>query len=513
MVEAVAINANYIAISAPADAAAVDTGSVHIYDRATGNLLHSVNNPNANNEDSFGNDIAMDGDYLVVGAKLTDVGAQSEAGLAYVYDLSSGDLLYTLSSPSVQGSSRFGDHVAVNGDYALIGSGNEVAIFEVSTGTHLHTIKGTFGNGKNMAIEGNEIIIGSSTNAYIYQIDFGDADTLVGGDGDDQLFGFFGDDQLIGGAGNDTLTGGAGADRFVLDMDQDIITDFKISEGDILDVSNLLVGYVRGVSDINDFVQFAIAGGNDYDVLIRSNGSGVFWDTVARITSTDGAPNATTLESNGQLDGTIGSIYYTPTVETNAGVTVVEGASVTITNAMLASSDFDSTDANLTYILNTELSEGQLELTTNPGVAITSFTQDDVDNNRVVLVHDGGESLSDSLDLTVTDGTTGERITFNVTVTPVDDAPTLDTNAGVTVVEGSTTTITTAMLDTSDVDTADANIDYTVTSAPADGQLELTTNVGVAITTFTQDDLNNNRVVYVHGGPVDAADSFDFTVS
>ncbi len=103
--------------------------------------------------------------------------------------------------------------------------------------------------------------------------------------------------------------------------------------------------------------------------------------------------------------------------------------------------------------------------------------------------------------------------TFSITVTAVNDAPSLDTNAGVTVAEGSTTTITTAMLDTSDVDTTDPNIDYTLTGALSNGQLELTTNVGVAITSFTQDDLNNNRVVYVHDGSETTTDSFDFTVS
>ncbi len=44
---------------------------------------------------------------------------------------------------------------------------------------------------------------------------------------------------------------------------------------------------------------------------------------------------------------------------------------------------------------------------------------------------------------------------------PPINPPSLDTNAGVTVAEGSTTTITTAMLDSSDVDTTDPNFDYT----------------------------------------------------
>jgi surface adhesion protein len=82
----------------------------------------------------------------------------------------------------------------------------------------------------------------------------GGNDKLIGGDGDDILFGQGGNDTLeggkgndilIGGSGDDTLTGGAGADTFVWlkgDTGTDTITDFKHSEGDKLDLSDLLQG-------------------------------------------------------------------------------------------------------------------------------------------------------------------------------------------------------------------------------------------------------------------------------
>ena len=43
-----------------------------------------------------------------------------------------------------------------------------------------------------------------------------EADTLIGGDGNDRLEGLEGDDVLIGGGGSDRLVGADGADRFVL---------------------------------------------------------------------------------------------------------------------------------------------------------------------------------------------------------------------------------------------------------------------------------------------------------
>ncbi|MGR6619855.1 tandem-95 repeat protein [Pseudomonas rhodesiae] len=100
--------------------------------------------------------------------------------------------------------------------------------------------------------------IGALANASnIYGTNDG-GDTLIGNAGNDILFGQGGNDTLSGGAGNDILVGGKGndiltgggqADTFVwLKGDTntgtgvDTITDFKHSEGDKLDLSDLLQG-------------------------------------------------------------------------------------------------------------------------------------------------------------------------------------------------------------------------------------------------------------------------------
>ncbi|MDN3679078.1 cadherin-like domain-containing protein, partial [Vibrio tapetis subsp. quintayensis] len=69
-------------------------------------------------------------------------------------------------------------------------------------------------------------------------------DTLVGTGFDDILLGGDGEDILTGGLGNDILTGGDDADIFKwvagdLDGSTDRITDFSISEGDKVDLSDL----------------------------------------------------------------------------------------------------------------------------------------------------------------------------------------------------------------------------------------------------------------------------------
>jgi Ca2+-binding RTX toxin-like protein/chemotaxis receptor (MCP) glutamine deamidase CheD len=105
---------------------------------------------------------------------------------------------------------------------------------------------------------GNDSLAGSSGS-----------DALFGGAGDDELFGLAGDDFLFGdgnndilngGLGFDTLTGGDGGDTFVFDADalsdavnngiQDLIADYDILEGDVVDLSALLDGQV--VNDTNE---------------------------------------------------------------------------------------------------------------------------------------------------------------------------------------------------------------------------------------------------------------------
>jgi len=89
---------------------------------------------------------------------------------------------------------------------------------------------------------GNDVITGKESNDKL--LGLAGNDTLDGASGDDVLNGDVGNDVLIGGAGKDKLTGGAGADTFKFASanestfwSMDIITDFKKSQGDKIDLS------------------------------------------------------------------------------------------------------------------------------------------------------------------------------------------------------------------------------------------------------------------------------------
>ncbi len=77
-------------------------------------------------------------------------------------------------------------------------------------------------------------------------------DLLFGGGGHDTLHGGAGDDLLIGGTGNDILTGGSGSDTFTWlkgDDGHDVIKDFNASEGDRIDLSDLLGGITESLDN------------------------------------------------------------------------------------------------------------------------------------------------------------------------------------------------------------------------------------------------------------------------
>jgi len=201
-----------------------------------------------------------------------------------------------------------------------------------------------------------------------------------------------------------------------------------------------------------------------------------------------------------------------PSIATNTGATVAEGGSTNLTSAELAAGDPDDRGTGLTYTVTSAPVNGQLELSTNPGVAIGSFTQDDLDSGRVVYDHDGSQTTSDSFDFSLADGGedgAGPAIgTFNFTVTNTNDAPVLGNNT-LTISEGGTVALSGADLSASDADGDPLTFNV---SSVSGGQFELTTNPGSAVTSFTEAQIAAGQVVFVHNGD-EAAPSYDVTVT
>ncbi|WP_434579419.1 retention module-containing protein [Pseudomonas sp. Z5-35] len=110
------------------------------------------------------------------------------------------------------------------------------------------------------AHDGNDTLLGGAGNDIIFGQ--GGNDLLDGGKGNDILLGGTGNDTLIGGKGNDTLFGGLGGDTFVWksgDTGTDVIKDFKASDGDRIDLRDLLQGETG--STIDHFLKISTVDG------------------------------------------------------------------------------------------------------------------------------------------------------------------------------------------------------------------------------------------------------------
>ncbi len=100
-----------------------DAGSAYLFDGTSGDLLFEINNPEPADEDYFGWSVAStpNGD-LFVGAYGDNTGGNN-AGSAYLFDGTSGDLLFEINNPEPAEWDYFGWSVAstINGDL-LVGA-------------------------------------------------------------------------------------------------------------------------------------------------------------------------------------------------------------------------------------------------------------------------------------------------------------------------------------------------------------------------------------------------------
>ncbi|MFO1005951.1 MAG: Ig-like domain-containing protein [Planctomycetaceae bacterium] len=111
-------------------------------------------------------------------------------------------------------------------------------------------------------------------------------------------------------------------------------------------------------------------------------------------------------------------------VVTSNSLTISEGGTVVFDHSHLNATDLDNTPAQLMYSVNT-VSHGQFEYVAQPGVAITTFTQAEIDAGLVQFTHDGGESPP-SYSLIISDGVQSSGMSDGVVkFTAINDLPSI----------------------------------------------------------------------------------------
>lgn len=198
---AVACNDTYAVIGSylndTADSSA--TGKAFIFSVADGSLVRTLSNPNNFGDaagDVFGSSVAISGNLVVVGAPgeqgtPDEFGSTYYAGVAYVFDVTTGALVHTLTNPSaVTTDDYFGAEVAIDGNYIAISATGQIVsnnvtgvvyVYDATTGQLLHTLSddtaATFGT--SLAINGTDLLIGApysmppetnASRAFLYNI-------------------------------------------------------------------------------------------------------------------------------------------------------------------------------------------------------------------------------------------------------------------------------------------------------------------------------------------------------
>nr|XP_057928027.1 FRAS1-related extracellular matrix protein 3 [Doryrhamphus excisus] len=211
----------------------------------------------------------------------------------------------------------------------------------------------------------------------------------------------------------------------------------------------------------------------------------------------------------------------TPRMSINDGLEVDIGETKVINNRILKATDFDSDDSTLVYIIRYGPSQGYLQRISKFGDVIgnisvgMNFTQTEIDKHLIQYVHTGQEGIRDLLKFDVTDGINAliDRY-FYINIGSIDMVFPEVVNKGVTLKEGGRVTLTTDLLSTTDINSPDEFLSFSITRAPTRGHLECTDYPGVPISTFTQLQLAGNKIYYIHTSDDEMKmDSFEFEVT
>ncbi|GER05206.1 hypothetical protein JCM17846_28880 [Iodidimonas nitroreducens] len=208
----------------------------------------------------------------------------------------------------------FGPNITVD-DVRFWKSGYDLMAYvgseSIKVKNHFHATYGqevetaTFEDSTTLDLLNNLTLTGTSAGEYVKGSEAND--TLVGLGGNDTLQGYGGDDVLIGGDGVDSLYGGTGADTFLFEAisafnDVDRIKDFSLTDGDMIDVADLLASYDPLTDAIEDFV-WAVNAGSNTELYIDQDGAGTIeaWTKIATIEGVTGLTDEAALVSSGHL--------------------------------------------------------------------------------------------------------------------------------------------------------------------------------------------------------------------
>lgn len=198
--EAVAIDGSLALVGAPGNTdAGPESGSVYVFDVASGLQLWKLLPGDLATQDGFGCSVAIDGTVGLVGAY-----RNGGKGAAYLFDLTTGQQLAKLVARTGAVDDWFGSSVALGGNTILVGAPGDddngpqsgsVCVFDASTAAQLAKLDHGWSYdyfGRALAIDGSTAVIGSDGAAYVYDLASLSMTTQLHGSGaaSEDLFGW-----------------------------------------------------------------------------------------------------------------------------------------------------------------------------------------------------------------------------------------------------------------------------------------------------------------------------------
>ena len=208
-----------------------------------------------------------------------------------------------------------------------------------------------------------------------------------------------------------------------------------------------------------------------------------------------------------------------PVVIKNSGMTINLQDYRVLSPVLLHSTDIDTPDTALYYIIVTYPRRGVLQYKRDGNwiemPQSGNFTQEDLNMNLIRYQHTGelGTKGLDRFRFDVTDGirSTGKQ-SFLITIKNTRRAPLTVINNGLQLREGEFQIIPMDRLSAYDNSDNFGEVVFTITTPPTEGHIESISKRGYPITTFTQLDLTGRKIVYSHLR-IDRVQSDEFTFS
>ncbi|XP_054912533.1 FRAS1-related extracellular matrix protein 1a [Poeciliopsis prolifica] len=196
-------------------------------------------------------------------------------------------------------------------------------------------------------------------------------------------------------------------------------------------------------------------------------------------------------------------------------VNVSHGERVVLTTDVLLATDGTDKPEELLYVITNPPVHGHIEYITHPGVIISTFSQMDIAANLVAYVHDNQASKAiENFQFVISNGKTSRNGSFELCVEIMDRVlPSLTSNKGLQVPQGSAMILGPELLSLSDPDTPPTALTFVLRQLPQYGKLVLAGVTLTAGSNFTQKHIKELEVTYRHDGGPSQIDRFAFTAS